>query len=245
MKQTRKISRKVISIVLSLLMVFSCFSGMCLTAFAAPTETLLTKITPTGIDTYSESVPGVVTVTLSNISRYNGSWAYGGTVTVAPKDGYTITKCIFDARKGAVEDTEAPFSIDVGSATYVNSVEVYGYQAATNNIIINSAEHGSVTADPATAASGETVTLTAHPDAGYKLKSISAYKFTSTVSDSFPHDGTTKNNYTGTYFNLYIGDSSEPYNGWCVSSRSEAYITISSNSTSTIIDSRKGKLDIW
>ena len=92
-----------------------------------PTE-MLTKITPTGIDTYSESVAGVVTVTLSNISRYRDCWAYGGTVTVAPKEGYTITKCIFDARAGAVEDTEAPFSIDVGSATYVYSVEVYGYK---------------------------------------------------------------------------------------------------------------------
>ncbi|MBR2278258.1 MAG: Ig-like domain-containing protein [Eubacterium sp.] len=37
MKQKQNFSRKVISIVLSLLMVFSCFSGMGLTAFAAPT----------------------------------------------------------------------------------------------------------------------------------------------------------------------------------------------------------------
>ena len=113
---------------------------------SAPTETLLTKITPTGIDTYSESVPGVVTVTLSNISRYSSGWAYGGTVTVAPKEGYTITKCIFDARAGAVEDTEAPFSIDVGSATYVRSVEVYGYQAASDSYIDGSGESQTVNA---------------------------------------------------------------------------------------------------
>ena len=119
---------------------------MGLTAFAAPTKTLLTKITPTGIDSYSESVPGVVTVTLSNISRYKDAWAYGGTVTVEPKEGYTITKCIFDARKGAVEDTEAPFSIDVGSATYVYSVEVYGYKAASDSYVDGSGESQPVNA---------------------------------------------------------------------------------------------------
>ena len=147
MKQSKKISRKVISVLLSLLMVFSCFSGVSLTAFAAPTETLLTKITPTGISTYSESVAGVVTVTLSNISRFSGGrWAYGGTVTVAPKTGYTITKCIFDARAGAVEDTEAPFSIDVRSVTNVGSVEVYGYQAASDSYIDGSGESQTVNA---------------------------------------------------------------------------------------------------
>ena len=146
MEQSKKISRKVISVLLSLLMVFSCFSGVSLTAFAAPTETLLTKITPTGIDTYSETVPGVVTVTLSNISRYKDAWAYGGTVTVEPKEGYTITKCIFNARAGAVEDTEAPFSIDVREATYVYSVEVYGYQAASDSYVDGNGESQPVNA---------------------------------------------------------------------------------------------------
>ncbi|MBQ8981268.1 MAG: Ig-like domain-containing protein [Eubacterium sp.] len=146
MEQSKKISRKVISVLLSLLMVFSCFSGVSLTAFAAPTETLLTKITPTGIDTYSETVPGVVTVTLSNISRYKDAWAYGGTVTVEPKEGYTITKCIFNARAGVVEDTEAPFSIDVREATYVYSVEVYGYQAASDSYVDGNGESQPVNA---------------------------------------------------------------------------------------------------
>ena len=136
-----------LSILLSLVMVLGLIPGMSLTAFAAPTETLLTKITPTGIDTYSESVAGVVTVTLSDISRFSGGrWAYGGTVTVAPKAGYTITKCIFDARAGAVEDTEAPFSIDVRSVTNVGSVEVYGYQAPSSSYVDGSGKSQTVNA---------------------------------------------------------------------------------------------------
>jgi len=133
MKQTKKLSRKVISYILALVMVFSTMTGiapgMSITAQAAPAETLLTTITPTGIDTYSESTEGVVNVTLSEIRYYSKGlgWEDGGTVTVTQKEGYTITKCRFNARGRAVDDTEAPFSIDVGSATYVRSVEVYGY----------------------------------------------------------------------------------------------------------------------
>ena len=136
MKQTKKLSRKVISYVLALVMVFSTLTGivpgMSITAQAAPTETLLTTITPTGIDTYSESTAGVVNVTLSGISRYSNGlgWRDGGTVTVTQKEGYTITKCRFIIRGSSVDDTEAPFSIDVGGAMYVSKVEVYGYQTS-------------------------------------------------------------------------------------------------------------------
>ena len=148
MTKIKKYSGKALGIILSLLMILTVIPSLSLTAFAAPTETLLTKITPTGTNTYSESVAGVVTVTLSNISRYSSSsgWAYGGTVTVAPKAGYTITKCIFDARAGAVEDTEAPFSIDVGSVTNVGSVEVYGYQAPSSSYVDGSGKSQTVNA---------------------------------------------------------------------------------------------------
>ena len=142
-----KILKRLLSVLLAVLMIAGIFTAMPLTALAAPTETLLTKITPTGISTYSESVAGVVTVTLSNISRYSSSgWAYGGTVTVAPVEGYTITKCRFYARVEYVDDTEAPFSIDVGSATYVRSVEVYGYQAASDSYVDGSGESQTVNA---------------------------------------------------------------------------------------------------
>lgn len=135
MKQTKKLSRKVISYVLALVMVFSTMTGivpgMSMTAQAAPEETLLTTITPTGTTTYSESVDGVVNVTLSGISRYydDRGWAYGGTVTVTPKEGYTITKCRFNTRAGAVDDTEEPFTFN-NDRNFVKTVEVYGYQTS-------------------------------------------------------------------------------------------------------------------
>ena len=76
MEQSKKISRKVISVVLSLLMVFSCFSGMSLTAWATPEETLLTTITPTGSTTYDQTVEDVVTVTLDGQTYENFFAAY-------------------------------------------------------------------------------------------------------------------------------------------------------------------------
>ena len=55
----------------------------------AQTETLLTTITPTGTGTYSETTPGVVTVTLSNVDRYSEDygwlWRKSGSVTVVAK----------------------------------------------------------------------------------------------------------------------------------------------------------------
>ena len=168
MEQSKKISRKVISVLLSLLMVFSCFSGMGLTAFAAPTETLLTKITPTGKDTYSETVPGMVTVTLNNISNYysgsNRGWVDGGTVTVEPVDGYTITKCRFVQDDSALDDDMKPFSITLGKIRTgcsvdtttgkkterymdgVSSVEVYGYQTPSSSYVDGSGKSQTVNA---------------------------------------------------------------------------------------------------
>ena len=45
--------------------------------------------------------------------------------------------------------------------------------ATTNSITINESSHGSVVASSSSAAAGETITLTATPDEGYQLKSIS------------------------------------------------------------------------
>ena len=76
MEQSKKISRKVISVLLSLLMVFSCFSGMSLTAWAADATTLTAETTtwengdyvvPTGGVTISGhiTVNGTVNLTLT------------------------------------------------------------------------------------------------------------------------------------------------------------------------------------
>lgn len=72
---------------------------MSATGAVAQTETLLTTITPTGIGTYSETTPGVVTVTHDNDSFYDEyGWLWlrkPGSVTVVANEGYTITKCVF------------------------------------------------------------------------------------------------------------------------------------------------------
>ena len=103
-------------------------------------------------------------------------------------------------------------------------------QAAANNIIINSAEHGSVTANPASADSGTTVTLTAQSDEGYKLKNISAYK--GIVSDSFSYQNNVEN-YSGTQFNL---NSNYPDVGWRIGYDTTNKVSVTSKSDTSKID---------
>ena len=69
MEQSKKISRKVISVVLSLLMVFSCFSGMGLTAWATSDKTVA------GLGTNAIGNP---TSTNSSASAWAGSYVYYG-----------------------------------------------------------------------------------------------------------------------------------------------------------------------
>ena len=109
----------------------------------AQTETLLTTITATDKDTYSETTPGVVTVTLSNVASYSSTygWLWGeksgpGSVTVEAKEGYTITQCVFKQNdKTPVTITTSPFAITFANgkceqSTHdidgVTSIEVYG-----------------------------------------------------------------------------------------------------------------------
>jgi hypothetical protein len=124
----------------------------------AQTETLLTTITATGKDSYSETTPGVVTVTHDN-DNYDGDYGwiwYGhaGSVTVVANEGYTITKCVFSQySKTPVTVSSAPFKVNFvethpfpGHPEYVyylcegadpyesvdgfSSIEVYGYAPA-------------------------------------------------------------------------------------------------------------------
>ena len=104
----------------------------------AQEETLLTTITATGTDSYSETTTGVVTVSLSNVGffseDYGWCWFKSGSVTVEAKEGYTITKCVFKQNTNSpVTITTSPFAItfkedgyyeDLNGAT---SIEVYGY----------------------------------------------------------------------------------------------------------------------
>ena len=111
----------------------------------AQEESLLTTITPTGNATYSETTAGVVTVTLSNVRRYNVNygwlWSRSGSVTVEAKEGYTITKCVFKQNsKTPVTITTSPFAITFDERGHcvqnddmdgVTSIEVYGPAAPT------------------------------------------------------------------------------------------------------------------
>ena len=119
----------------------------------AQTETLLTTITATGIDSYSETTPGVVTVTHDNddiFGKYGWLWWHEGSITVEAKDGYTITRCVFrQASKIPVTVSSAPFKVnfiyDVDEDEYycegndpddrmdgVSSIEVYGPAVPVN-----------------------------------------------------------------------------------------------------------------
>ena len=114
----------------------------------AQTETLLTTITPTGTGTYSETTPGVVTVTHDN-NDFDGDfgwlWHKEGAITVEAKEGYTITKCVFSQPYDkTVTVSTAPFKVnfiyneeylnyncegfnpDFGIMDGVFSIEVYG-----------------------------------------------------------------------------------------------------------------------
>ena len=157
MNQKKKLSRKVISFLLTLAMVVGLLPGMGLTAHAEPTEELLTTITATGTEQASYSVANVATVSFSNLPNYGSSytadwgwWGYGWTATVTPAEGYNITKCIFydDANRTAT-DSEAPFVVETtesdktpringspidggnNQSKGLKKIEVYGYVAVT------------------------------------------------------------------------------------------------------------------
>ena len=140
-------------------MIVGVFAIVPLTAYAAPTETLLTTITGAGSNAstatsanVSYSTEGVATLTFSGVVSYQSSpawgwWGYGWTATVTPADGYTITKCVFydDANRTAT-DSEAPFVVETTeedktpqvngtpmayTSKGIKKIEIYGYAAPT------------------------------------------------------------------------------------------------------------------
>ena len=181
----------------------------------AQTETLLTTITPTGKDTYSETTAGVVTVTPSNMRRYNADygwlWSRSGSVTVEAKEGYTITQCVFKQNsKTPVTITTSPFAItfdDRGDCVQnddmdgVTSIEVYGPAAPVTTYSVTLAE-GTEDADqwtiePKTGLKGgETVTATYSGEK--KVKSVKAVK-KAAAAVTTPLDNTTTAWTAGTF----------------------------------------------
>ena len=106
--------------------------------------------------------------------------------------------------------------------------------AASHNITINAGQHGTVTASvngsaATSAEEGATVTLTANPDNGYRLKSISG-TYKGNTQETKGLNGTKTIN--GTYFNLNATDAAGA--GWKLANNST--ITITSKDTSVKID---------
>ena len=108
------------------------------------------------------------------------------------------------------------------------------YAATSHGITINTAQHGTVTASvngsaATSAEEGATVTLTANPDNGYRLKSISG-TYKGNLQETKGLNGTKTIN--GTYFNLNATDAAGA--GWKLANNST--ITITSKDTSVKID---------
>ena len=159
--------KKITAVLCSLLVITASAGGLpkndrglfdtAITASAEETETLLTTITATGKEQAGFSMPNVATVSFSYSAGGSSSylanwgwWGYGWTATVAPAEGYTITKCVFydDANRKAT-DSEAPFvvetteedktpringtPIDGGNSQSkgLKKIEVYGYATPT------------------------------------------------------------------------------------------------------------------
>jgi len=103
------------------------------------------------------------------------------------------------------------------------------YAATSHGITINSAQHGSVSASvngsaATSAEEGATVTLTASPENGYRLKSISG-----TYAD-YPNETIKYGATGGTHFNLTSSKTSN--NQWCL--WGDGSITITSKDNKTI-----------
>ena len=153
----KHITRKTLGALLALVMLVGLMPGMGLTAYAAPTETLLTTITATAKEQASYSMANVATVSFSYTAEGSsaylanwGWWGYGWSATVTAAEGYTITKCVFydDANRTAT-DSEAPFvvetteedktpringtPIDGGNmwSKGIKKIDVYGYVTPT------------------------------------------------------------------------------------------------------------------
>ena len=153
--------KKITAVLCSLLVITASAGGLpkndrglfdtAITASAEETETLLTTITATGKEQAGFSMPNVATVSFSYSAGGSSSylanwgwWGYGWTATVAPAEGYTITKCVFydDANRKAT-DSEAPFVVETTeedktplvngnpileyTSKGIKKIEVYGY----------------------------------------------------------------------------------------------------------------------
>ncbi len=121
------------------------FSMLALLMTAVPgawaDETLLTTITPTGTSTYSATTDDVVDVQLVGMATFAmGCWigSDGGSITITPKDGYNISKCVFKMTAASISTTvsNSPFVINYSGGSFtdlggnaIDAIDVYGTTA--------------------------------------------------------------------------------------------------------------------
>ena len=107
--------------------------------------------------------------------------------------------------------------------------------ATTNSITINESSHGSVVASSSSASAGETITLTATPDDGYQLKSISGVYETQATSSETINFVNQQTTVTGTNFQC-VGTIKANVYGWRVYNDGTANtLTVSSLNGTTLI----------
>ena len=148
----QKTLKKSISILLSIMMIVGVFAIVPMTAYAAPTESLLITINSKGNSGFvsgSRTFNNIATVTFSDEvdndddsdGWYNASRSKK-ILSVAPAAGYTITKVKFYCDDGSAFDEKSPFEATLyGMNMVVNGspcggggvtkIEVYGYAAPT------------------------------------------------------------------------------------------------------------------
>lgn len=90
-------------------------------------------------------------------------------ITATPKDGYDFTGWTTTGGASVADKNSATTTV---SATAAGTVTANFAAKQTYAITVASADNGSVTADKASAYSGQTVTLTVSPADGYKLESL-------------------------------------------------------------------------
>ena len=118
MKQTKKISRKVISVVLSLLMVFSCFSGLSMTAYAAGASY---------VDGSGESQ----TVNSTELEAATTNWA-NGSWYIVPEGGLTISgRITVNGTVNLILRDGATLTANAGITTTNATLNIYAQSAGT------------------------------------------------------------------------------------------------------------------
>ena len=102
------------------------------------------------------------------------------TLTITPKSGYELdTLTVKDASNAVLSVTDNKFTMPASNVTITATFKA---QAAKYNVTINSATNGKVTANTASCTAGTEVVLTAAPNAGYELDTLTVMNTTTNAS---------------------------------------------------------------